>query len=110
MRPISIREIRIGDRVPGENPEGSDGSDEALFASEDLYIFTFRVPKEDGTFCKTKLLRSESWLFDQQTRFASVVDGLEFNEIDALLSERSPDYFDLTRNAGTRLRRMGEDR
>ena len=95
LRPISIREIRIGDRVPGENPEGSDGSDEALFASEDLYIFTFRVPKEDGTFCKAKLLRSESWLYDQQARFASVVDGHEFNEIDALLSERSPEYFDL---------------
>ena len=95
LRRININEIRIGDRVPGVNPEGRDGSDEALFASEDLYIFTFRVPKEDGSFCKAKLLRSENWLNDQQARFASVVDGHEFNEIDALLSERSPDYFDL---------------
>ena len=94
LRTGSISEIQIGYRVPGTNPEGNDGSDEAAFASEDLYIFTFRVPKADGTFCKAKLLRSANWLLEQPSRCVSAFDGHEFNEIDAAISDQSPYYFD----------------
>ena len=87
LQAINISEIRIGDRVPGLNPEGGDGSDEAAFASEGLCVYTLRVPKADGTFCTAKLLRTASWLDEAPTQIVSAFDGHVFNDVDAALAE-----------------------
>ncbi len=55
LQAINISEIRIGDRVPGLNPEGGDGSDEAAFASEGLCVYTLRCSegRRNLLYCET---------------------------------------------------------
>ena len=88
--PRRISEIQVGDRLPGENPQGNDGSSELEFLLKPHCVYSLRYEKEDGTFCNIKLLRPDDWLDTVESQIRRVSDGKVLDGIDLQLLNFSP--------------------
>ena len=90
IEPCRISELGIGDRLPGENPQGNDGSGELEFLLKPHCVYSLRYEKEDGTFCNIKLLRPDDWLDTVESQIRRVADGKVLDGIDLQLPDFLP--------------------
>ena len=84
IRAKKISEAQIGDRTPGVNPEGNDGSDESVFREQRHCVYSLLVAKENGSLCFVELLRPDDWLITTGAQLRRKTDGRIVDELDLI--------------------------
>ena len=82
-----IADIKIGDRVEGKNPLGTDGTSESIFLQCPHFVYSLELVREDGSISKVKLLRPDNWLETQETRLRDRAKDRVVDEIE-LIADR----------------------
>ena len=84
IRAKKISEAQIGDRTPGVNPEGNDGSDESVFREQRHCVYSLLVAKENGSLCFVELLRPDDWLITTGAQLRRKTDGRIVDKLDLI--------------------------
>ena len=87
IRPKKISEAAIGDRTPGVNPEGSDGSDESIFLTQKHCVYSLVLKKDNGSLCYVKLLRPDDWLDSEDVQICRNATGRILDDVDFITDE-----------------------